>query len=241
MDSLTNLLPEARFVCRIDSSKGAQNFNVADFAALEPAEIQPITTIPTWIGKRSYEGRWWFSRVARHVAYASAWERDVLTYLDYCGDTWQVARDPAIVIPARSDRTPPIRPWLMIQSAAGARALLLPRADSGRTTELAAILAEHAIDVVTVTLPHANEMRLIQWIAGYRFTRFMLPPDVEQGIRDICSSVSGVAETVESANRSLPYDQAALRANVYSQIWRRTISVVDPGALLTDASMVVAA
>ena len=94
MDSLVSLLSEARFVCLTSGFKNSQSLSAAEFAALELTELRPVTSIPAWIGKGSNEGRWWFSGIARHVAYASAWERDVLTFLDYAGDTIAVARDP---------------------------------------------------------------------------------------------------------------------------------------------------
>lgn len=241
VDSLGNLFPEARFVCRLDDSKHARNLDVGQFTKLEVSSIRPISSIPAWVGKRAYEGRWWFSRTRCHVAFASAWERDVLTYLDYDGDIAQIARDPVIVIPARSDATPLIRPWLFIENVTGARSLLLPHYEALRSAELATILTGHTVSVAEILLPGAGEMRLIRWLSGYRFTRFMLPPQDERQVRDVCSDASSVSATVAAAARLLLYCESAVRANLYSQIWRRTITLLDPRAGLSDLSKVVAA
>ncbi|WP_156458874.1 hypothetical protein [Microbacterium sp. Leaf179] len=241
MNSLRNLLPEARFVCRLDDSKHARNLDVDQFTKLEVSSIRPISSIPAWVGKRAYEGRWWFSRTRGHVAFASAREKDVLTFLDFSGDIAQIARDPVIVIPARSDATPLIRPWLLIEDMTGARSLLLPHEDVLRSAELAAILRGHTVGVAEIYLPDAGEMRLVRWLAGYRFTRFTLPPQDEQQVRDVSSDASSVSATVTSAARMLPYSESAVRANLYSQIWRRTITLLDPRAGLSDLSKVVAA
>lgn len=176
MDSLTSLVPEARFVCLTGGSKSSQSLIAAEFASIDVTELRPVTSIPAWIGERSIEGRWWFSGTSRHVAYASAWERDVLTFLDFSGDTIFVARDPAVVLPSRLDRSPPMRPWLIVESPSHVRTLLLPRSESQRSRELASILSGHAINVALFALPSVEEMRVVRWLAGCRFTRFTLPP-----------------------------------------------------------------
>lgn len=241
MDSLTSLLPEARFVCLTSGFKSSQSLSAAEFAALELTEFRPVTSIPAWLGKRSNEGRWWFSGISRHVAYASAWERDVLAFLDFSGDAIAVARDPAVVVPARLDRNPPMHPWLIVENPSHVRSLLLPRAESHRSGELASILAGHAVNVALVALPSVEEMRVISWLAGYRFTRFALPTDVEREVRDACSAGRSLLATVQAASDRLPHDQSTIRANIYSQIWRRTITLTDPRAAISDMTKVVAA
>lgn len=110
----------------------------------------------------------------------------------------------------------------------GARSLLLPHSDALRSVELAAILRGHTVGVAEIFLPGAGEMRLVRWLAGYRFTRLTLSPQDEQQVRDVCSDASSVSATVTSAARLLPYSESAVRANLYSQIWRRTITLLDP-------------
>lgn len=241
MDSLTSLVPEARFVCLTGGSKSSQSLSAAEFASLDVTELTPVTSIPAWIGKRSIEGRWWFSGTSRHVAYASAWERDVLTFLDFSGDTISVARDPTVVLPSRLDRSPPMRPWLIVESPSHVRTLLLPRSESQRSRELASILSGHAINVALFALPSVEEMRVVRWLAGYRFTRFTLPPDVEREVRDACSADRSILETIQAAAHCLPHDESAIRANIYSQLWRRTITLGDPRAAISDMTKVVAA
>ena len=165
----------------------------------------------------------------------------MLTYLDYSGDIARIARDPAIVIPARSDPTPVIRPWLLIENVTGERSLLLPHEDSPRSRELAAILRGHTVSIADISLPGADEMRVIRWLAGYRFTRFILPPEDERQVREVCADANSVSETVASAVCALPYDESAVRANLYSQIWRHAITLVNLQTGMSDVATVVAA
>ena len=97
-------MPDARFVCRTNGANDARNLNVAEFSVLPTVDLLPVTTIPAWVGRQAYEGRWWFSQTASHVAFASSWERDVLALLDYRGEVAAIARDPAIVF-SPCDRT----------------------------------------------------------------------------------------------------------------------------------------
>ena len=238
---LSNLMSEARFVCRLAGAQGTANVSATEFASLDPGSLRPVTSVPAWIGKRSYEGRWWFSRTADHIAFASTWERDVLTFLDYDGGTLHVARDPAIVFPARPSHTSPIRPWLLISTVSNKRVLLLPRAQSRRGSELAAILEGQNLGVAEVTLPDREEMRLIRWLSGYRFSRFELPGDAEHKVREACAAACSVSEVVAAAAGEAPFDAPTVRANLYFQIWQRRISLIDTGAGLSDSSRVVAA
>ena len=241
MDSVANLMPDARFVCRTYGRKDALNLSTAEFTALHSDDLLPVTTIPAWLGKKSYEGRWWLSRPAGDVAFASGWERDVLIFLDYRGDVEGLVRDPVIVIPARPARTPPIRPWLLIETTAGARLMLLSRADTERTPELATILAGHNVGVAVITLPRPDEMRRIRWLAGYRFSRFVLAPDIERRIRQCCHAGSSISTTVAAAVSAIPCGESTVRANIYSQLWRRTITLMNPHAAIADTTEVVAA
>ena len=61
MEFVANLMPDARFVCRTNGANDARNLNVAEFSVLPTVDLLPVTTIPAWVGRQAYEGRWWFS------------------------------------------------------------------------------------------------------------------------------------------------------------------------------------
>ncbi len=69
-----NLLAEPRVICRVDGDRASSNLSVSEFAGLAPHTLRPISSIPAWKGKQSYEGRWWFSSLECHVPYATARE-----------------------------------------------------------------------------------------------------------------------------------------------------------------------
>lgn len=66
-------------------------------------------------------------------------------------------------------------------------------------------------------------------------------PDVEREVRDACSADRSILETIQAAARCLPHDESAIRANIYSKLWRRTITLGDPRAAISDITKVVAA
>lgn len=238
---LYNLLAEPRVLCRRDGDRAPVNLSVDEFSALSPGSLVPVIGIPSWLGKQSYEGRWWFARTGHHVAFASTWERDLLTCLDYAGDATALVRDPAIFVSARTMRTPPLRPWLLIQKADGIRVILLNAADRDRSPELSEILAGSDVNVAIPQMPSSTELHLIRWLAGYRFTRFRLPDDIEWEVRRSCTTPKPLVEAVAKAAASTTYALPTIRANLYSQMWRRAIELVDRAGSVSDTSTVRAA
>ncbi|MBB3158095.1 hypothetical protein FHS07_001791 [Microbacterium proteolyticum] len=238
---LYNLLAEPPVLCRRDGDRAPVNLSVDEFSALAPGSLAPVIGIPSWIGKQSYEGRWWFSRTGHHVAFASTWERDLLTCLDYSGDATALVRDPAIFVSARTIRTPPLRPWLLIQKTDGIRVIPLNAADHDRSPELSEILAGSDVNVAIPQMPFSAELHLIRWLAGYRFTRFRLPDDIEQEVRRSCTTPKPLLEAVANAAASTTYALPTIQANLYSQMWRRAIELVNRAGGLSDTSTVRAA
>ena len=94
---VVNLLDEPRALCHLAGARAPANLSIDQFADTLPRSLQPVSRIPTWRGKQAYEGRWWFSSIAAHVAYASGRERDLLVWLDFAGSVTQLVRDPVVI------------------------------------------------------------------------------------------------------------------------------------------------
>lgn len=236
-----NLLDEPRAICRRTDARKPANLSIDEFGGIFPSSLQPISHIPAWRGKQSYEGRWWFSSIAAHVAYASGRERDLLVWLDFRGNVTQLVRDPVAILSARTARTPPLRPWLYTHDRDGARRLYLHVADADRQTDLADVLGETGIGVEIDSRQSDQELRFIRWLSGYRFTRFRLPPEDEFQIRAACATPRALGAAIQEVARDLPYDVGTLRGNFYSQVWRHEVSFVDGYDDLSDAARVCAA
>ncbi len=240
MESLTNLLAEPRFVCRRDRDQATSNLSASEFCALQPSSLRPLAPVPAWVGKQAREGLWWFSGIEQHVTFASTWERDVLVLLDYLGDVVDAVRDPVIILPSRGSENPPLRPWLMVRSTGGDLILAVRRSDQSRATAVARTFGQASLDLAIPTLPPDRDMQVLRWLAGYRFTRFRLPPDAEQVVRDACSIARTLAWTVATVASATGYDQSIVRGNVFAQLWLRTIALVDTGRRLSNSSLVCA-
>ncbi|MBA8816178.1 hypothetical protein FHX48_001251 [Microbacterium halimionae] len=236
-----SLMAEPRVVYRRDGDRAPVNLGVSEFSAISTEFLVPVVGISSWRGKQSYEGRWWFARMGHHVAFASAWERDVLTILDYQEDVTVLVRDPAVFVSARTMRTPLLRPWLLFQNSEGIRVVLFKTADHDRSSELAGILAGSGVNVAILDLPAKAELRLVRWLAGYQFSRFRLPGEVEEEVRGSCLTPMPLLEAVKCAAAITDKDLSAIRANFYSQMWRRKVELIDRAEFISDVSLVRAA
>lgn len=244
MRPVQNLLPTARAVCRTSEFPEPRNLSLREFASIDLQDLRPLNGIPSWIGKQSYEGRWWFSHTGEHIAFASGWERDVITVLDFVGITAALQRDAVMILQPRVPATPPrpqIQPWLYVESFDRERILMLSRSDGDRAHELEAILSETQVAVTVPTLPSDAEMQGIRWLAGYRFSRFRLPPEYELIIREECAAVRSLGSAVRACAAAGGISQAVARANIYSQLWRGLLKLVEVRRPLDDQTQVVAA
>ncbi|GAA2926288.1 hypothetical protein GCM10010458_05280 [Microbacterium luteolum] len=236
-----NLLDEPRALCRLNDARKPANLSIDEFASILPESLQPVARIPTWRGKQSYEGRWWFSTIPAHVAYASGRECDLLVWLDFAGSVTQLVRDPAVIVSARTAHTPPLRPWLYVQVEDGSRRLFLHAKDVDRAPDLADVLSGTGIGVEVSSRPDDKELRFIKWLSGYRFTRFRLPQEAECQIRAACATPRALGVAIHQIAQDSPYDLSTIRGNLYSQIWRHEVDFVDGYSDLSDTARICAA
>jgi len=238
---VVNLLDEPRALCHLAGARAPANLSIDQFADTLPRSLQPVSRIPTWRGKQAYEGRWWFSSIAAHVAYASGRERDLLVWLDFAGSVTQLVRDPVVIVSARTASTPPLRPWLYAQTTDGSRRLYFHAKLMDRATDLDDVLGRAGIEVeIGMRLP-AKELRFMKWLSGYRFTRFRLPLETEDQIRAACATPRPLGVAIHGAAQELPYDLSTIRGNLYSQIWRHEVNFVDGYSDLSDTARICAA
>lgn len=240
---IQNPLPDARAVY-LAGSPEPQNVGIREFERITLGELLPLVGLPSWIGKQSYEGRWWFSRSGKHVAFASGWERDVITVLDFTGRTAELQRDAVIVLPPYVQGAPPRaphQPWLCAESTDHERVLILNRSDFDRARELEEFLSDTQIRVATPTLPSIDEMRVIRWLAGYRFSRYRLQSDIELIIRDTCLVAQPLGAAVRACATASGIEDSVVRGNIYSQLWWGYLKLVEFGHLLDDHAEVAVA
>ena len=236
-----NLLGEPRLLCKPDGRRALENLSVREFCSFSPASLTSVAISTAWIGKRSYEGHWWLSSTRSHIGFTSLTERDLLLVLDFGGVMRAICREPALFLPAHGLPTPPVQPWLYVEHSDGTRAVITRSASSEPENTLATAFDGSGVAVIPPPGVIDSELRIIRWLAGFRFDRFWLDPSQESVLRDACAGGTTIGQLLATCAPRMDVSPDIVRGNVYSLLWRGAISLRDMAAPLSDCSEVTAA
>lgn len=175
-----------------------------------------------WPKYPARQGKWWLSSARKLIAHDSQHERDDLMLVDYWGLVTDAFRSPVTVLPALGVLEPAVAAWLVVVLGDGRPGLVFREDDACIAPRSLAGL-DATIEVVLLPWSSGSEVEWLRWLAAYRHPRFRLTPTMEAVIRAQAGGGMPLAALVDETSRACDVAEHIVRANVYSQAWRRLV------------------
>lgn len=207
---------------------------VAELSRIRFESCAPIRTFPAYRGRRSHQGRYWFSRSQSHVKFESRFEMTALMVLDFQGDASAVSSNPFWLlwpqgtIPARHAPDFFVRrrdgSVLIVDVKPAERITDKDRAHHDRTRVVCSELGWDYQEFTTINVVVERNLRLL---SGYRHPRFAPPADSGSFIAALARAAGNhglrLPELIDVATRDAGLTDERAVCAVYHMLWNGQI------------------
>lgn len=190
----------------------------------------PIRTFPAYRGRRSHQGRYWFSRSQSHVRFESRFEMTALMVLDFRGETTAVSSNPFWLLWPKGSK--PLRhapdffarrrdgSVLVVDVKPAARVTAADRVQHARTRE---VCTELGWEYEEFTALDAVVERNLRLLSGYHHPRFAPPAHCRAQVAELVQ-IAGepglpLAELVEVASALTGLTDDRVVCALYHMLW----------------------
>ncbi|NOQ61991.1 TnsA-like heteromeric transposase endonuclease subunit [Mycolicibacterium fortuitum] len=209
---------------------------VAELNQIRFESCAPIRTFPAYRGRRSHQGRYWFSRSQSHVRFESRFEMTALMVLDFQGNATAVSSNPFWLLWPHG--TTPARhvPDFFVRRRDGS-VLIVDVKPAERITDkdrvqhdrTRVICSELGWDYNEFTMMDVVVERNLRLLSGYRHPRFAPPGELGTLIAAQVHAAGkhglGLPELVDAATRSAELADERVLCAVYHMLWNGQIRV----------------
>jgi hypothetical protein len=202
-----------------------------------PFELSPpIRAYPTYPGKRSHEGRYWFSQSGTHVRFESRFEMTALMSLDFRGDAARVSSNPFWLLWPPDVPQKRHAPDFFVRRKDGsvlvvdvkpiARVTERDRAQHARTKKLC---RELGWDYEEFTTIDRNVERNLRLFCAYNHPRFALAPEnwpanIATARRNDAKGMC-LSDLLTALAGHLDQPAERVLSGIYYMLWRRELHV----------------
>lgn len=205
-----------------------QNLAADPVLANVPVErAQPLREFFAWRHKRNYEGLWFSTTIGAHVPFESLLERQFLLSADFDLSVTAVGAQPlgllwpvGTVAETTNGRPRTLRshvPDFFCRHADGDATLVDVRrpdaADDPHFRLTAALCAEVGWHYTVFTGLESPQAETLEWLAGYRMTRFAPAMETRHALLDSFSTETSLRSGVHAASRSTGLDRDTILGN----------------------------
>lgn len=196
----------------------------------------PIRTFPSYRGRRSHQGKYWFSRSQTYVSFESRFEMTALMMLDFRGDAVAVSSNPFWLLWPKGEPHSRHAPDFFVRRRDGS-ALVVDVKPADRIRDKDRLLHERTREVChdlgweyeEFTEIDSTVERNLRLLCGYHHPRFA-PPTVARAEIAECVAQSGrngvpFGELIDAVSECTQLDDSALICGVYHMVWNGEIRV----------------
>lgn len=196
----------------------------------------PIRRFPAYRGRRSHQGKYWFSRSQSHVGFESRFEMTALMVLDFRGDAVAVSSNPFWLLWAKGQSHSRHAPDYFIRRRDGSVLVVdvkpagrirdRDRQQHQRTREVCRDLGWEYEEFTAIDATVERNLRLL---CAYHHPRFAPSAAAQAAIaaRVQRSGRNGVAlgELIDAVSETTQLDDTSLICGAYHMVWNGEISV----------------
>lgn len=197
---------------------------------------RPIRSFPAYRGRRSHQGKYWFSRSQGHVSFESRFEMTALMTVDFRGEAIAVSSNPFWLLWPKGQTHHRHAPDFFIRRRDGS-ALVVDVKPADRLREKDRLQHQRTRDVCReldweyeefTTIDKTAE-RNLRLLCAYHHPRFAPSAEARSAIA-ICVKRSGrngvqFGQLIDNASDGAELDENHLICSTYHMIWNREIHV----------------
>ncbi|MHA3021823.1 TnsA-like heteromeric transposase endonuclease subunit [Mycobacterium sp. BMJ-28] len=190
----------------------------------------PIRTFPAYRGRRSHQGRYWFSRSQSHVQFESRFEMTALMVLDFRGETTAVSSNPFWLLWPKGSKPMRHAPdffarrrdgsVLVVDVKPAARVTADDRVQHARTR---GVCTELGWDYEEFTALDAVVERNLRLLSGYHHPRFAPPEHCRARVTELVHTAGApglpLSELVDKAAVLTGLSDGAVVCILYHMLW----------------------
>lgn len=190
----------------------------------------PIRAFPAYRGRRSHQGKYWFSRSESHVGFESRFEMTALMVLDFRGDATAVSSNPFWLLWPKGFSPTRHAPDFFVRRRDGSALVVdvkpaerISDKDRVQHARTRAVCRELGWDYEEFTTIETAVDRNLRLLSGYHHRRFALPVEARAAItarlRGAGEHGIRLAQLIETAcaDTGIPADRAI--CGVYHMVW----------------------
>lgn len=215
-----------------------------------PFELcRPIRGFPAYRGRRSHQGKYWFSRSQGHVSFESRFEMTALMAVDFRGDAAVVSSNPFWLLWPKGQAPRRHAPDFFIRRRDGS-ALVVDVKPADRIRDRDRLQHQRTRDVCRdlgweyeeFTTIDSTEERNLRLLCAYHHPRFA-PSAAARSAIATCVKRSGrngvqFGELIDNVSVSAGLDDSHLICSTYHMIWNGEIHVDDLARPLTWTTVI---
>ena len=219
-----------------ESRKRVRTRLTAETARVPFELCRPIRSFPSYRGRRSHQGKYWFSRSQTHVSFESRFEMTALMMLDFRGDAVAVSSNPFWLLWPKGQAHSRHAPDFFIRRRDGS-ALVVDVKPADRIRDKDRLLHERTREVChnlgweyeEFTGIDATVERNIRLLCAYHHHRFAPPKAVRTTIAAHVaqSGRTGVpfGELIDAVSECTQLDDSLLICGAYHMVWNGELRV----------------
>jgi hypothetical protein len=191
---------------------------------------EPIRTFPAYRGRRSHQGRYWFSRSQSHVQFESRFEKVALMVLDFLGNATAVSSNPFWLLWPHGTKPMRHAPDFFVRCRDGSVLIVdvkpaermtdKDRAQHDRTRDCCSEIGWNYQEFTALDPILERNLRLL---SGYHHPRFAPPDDtralIEARVRAAGARGLRLAELIDAVGAQTGLADDLVTCAVYHMVW----------------------